>query len=417
MPKRCRSALGPMPDSCEHLDRADRAGREDHLAAATRRSRLAVLSPAHARRAGAVEHNGFRPGIRSPAAGWPPEHGLEEAARRRPAAAAPLVDVEGAAAFVVAGIEVGNALDPGLLGRRAKCIENVPAHPRRLDPHLAAHAVCCAGAEKMVLVLAEERQHVVAAPAGKPELAPMVVIGGLPAHIDHGVDRGGAADHLAARIVEAAAVEPFLRLGLEHPVRAGIADGEQIADRDVEPDPVVLAAGLQQQHAHGRIGGQAICQHAAGRAGADDDVVVFALDRLRFDHCHYPRSPHRAKRMRRATIAGYTDPIKPAPVKPDGLGRRHGLARNRNAASVRRDPWRAVSVPLPRNGASGPVASRHFRECCAQSTLRRLGRSAPMINRLSSVTFSLSHWPAGQPACSRPPAPRTRASLCSPRLR
>src|SRR2546429_22346 len=45
-----------------------------------------------------------------------------------------------------------------------------------------------AGAEKMVLMPAEERQHVVGAPAGEPKLAPVVVIGGLAAHIDHGVD-------------------------------------------------------------------------------------------------------------------------------------------------------------------------------------------------------------------------------------
>ena len=130
----------------------------------------------------------------------------------------------------------------------------------------------------------EERQHVVPAPAGEPELAPVVVVGGLAAHVDHGVDGGGAADHLAARIVEAAAVEPRLRLGLEHPVGARIADGEEIADRDVEPDPVVPAAGLEQQHARSGIGGEPVRQHAAGRAGADDDVVVFAFDRRCVDH-------------------------------------------------------------------------------------------------------------------------------------
>ena len=109
----------------------------------------------------------------------------------------------------------------------------------------------------------------------------MVVVGRLAAHVDHGVDRRRAADHLAARIGEAAAVEARLRLGLEHPVRARIADREQIADRNVEPDPVVAAAGFQQQHALAGIGGQPVGQHAAGRARADDDVVVFAFDRCR----------------------------------------------------------------------------------------------------------------------------------------
>ena len=112
----------------------------------------------------------------------------------------------------------------------------------------------------MVLMPPEERQHVIGTPAGEPKLAPMIVVRRLAAHIDHGVDRGRPADHLAARIIEAAAVEALLRLGLEHPVRARIADGEKIPDGDVEPDPIVLAAGFEQQHARCRIGGEAVRQ-------------------------------------------------------------------------------------------------------------------------------------------------------------
>jgi hypothetical protein len=86
-------------------------------------------------------------------------------------------------------------------------------------------------------------------------------------------------DHLAAWIIEAAAVEAFFGLGLETPVGARIADGEQIADRDVKPDPVVAAARFENQDALAGVGGEPIGQNAAGRAGADDDVVVFAFDR------------------------------------------------------------------------------------------------------------------------------------------
>ena len=109
----------------------------------------------------------------------------------------------------------------------------------------------------------------------------MIVIGGLAAHIDHGVDRRRAADHLAARIIEAAAVEARLRLGLEAPVRARIADREQIADRNVKPDPIVAAAGFEDEHALVGVGGQPVGQQAAGRARADNDVIVFAFDRSR----------------------------------------------------------------------------------------------------------------------------------------
>src|SRR5262249_44464235 len=117
----------------ENLDRADRAGRKDHLAAGARRSSDTVLPPAHARRPRAVERDlfhqamGFEPQIGAV------EHRLEKAARRRPAPPALLVDVEDATALVVAGVEVGNALDAGLFRRDAERIEDVPAHTRRLD--------------------------------------------------------------------------------------------------------------------------------------------------------------------------------------------------------------------------------------------------------------------------------------------
>ena len=79
---------------------------------------------------------------------------LEKAARRRPAPAALLVDVEIAGAFVVAGVEIVD-LDAGLLGRVAEGVEQVPAHARMLDPPFAADRVMLAGAEEVMLVLAE----------------------------------------------------------------------------------------------------------------------------------------------------------------------------------------------------------------------------------------------------------------------
>ena len=215
------------------------------------RARFAILPPTHAGGAAAVEHQAL-----DEAVGLQPqigaiEHRLEKGGRRRPAPAAFLIDVKGAAPFVVAGVEIGNGLDVGLLGCGAEGVEQVPMHPRRLNAQFTADAMCVALAQEVIFVLLEVGQHVVPAPAAESELAPMVVVGGLAAHVDHGVDRRRAADRLAARITEAAAVEAFLRLGLEAPVRARVADGEQIADRDVKPDPIVAAAGLEHQHALG----------------------------------------------------------------------------------------------------------------------------------------------------------------------
>ena len=122
-------------------------------------------------------------------------------------------------------------------------------HPRRLDPPLAAGAVELVGAPPVVLRALEVGQHVVPGPAGIAELAPVVVVGRLAAHVDHAVDRRAAAQHLAARIVQRTSVQAGLGLGLEAPVGARVAHGVEIADRDVDPEVVVAAAGLQQQDA------------------------------------------------------------------------------------------------------------------------------------------------------------------------
>ncbi len=204
--------------------------------------------------------------------------GLEETARRRPAAAALLVDVEIADTLIVAGVEIRDPPDPHLFGGVADRVQDRPGQPRRLDPPAAAGAVVGAFAEKMILEPPERGQHVVITPAREPELAPVVVVGGLSPHRDHGVDGGGTADHLAAGIGQRAAVEAGFRLGPEHPVRAGIADGEEVADRDVKPDPVVVAAGLQDQHAVFGVGRQPVGDDAAGGARANDDIVEITLE-------------------------------------------------------------------------------------------------------------------------------------------
>src|SRR6516165_5543924 len=142
-------------------------------------------------------------------------------------------------------------------------------------------------AEEMILEAAEGGQHIVISPPGPPELTPVIVIGGLSAHRDHGVDCGTAADHLAARIGQRAAVETGLGLGAKHPVRTRVADREEIADRDVKPDPVVAAASLKDQDTFAPIRGKAVGDNAARGARADDDIVEFTLE----PRCHLDFRP------------------------------------------------------------------------------------------------------------------------------
>src|SRR5262249_44878402 len=60
---------------------------------------------------------------------------------------------------------------------------------------------------------------------------------------------------------------------VEHVVFVHLAHAERDVDERIEVAP----AGFDQQHARGAILAQPVGQHAAGRAGADDHVVVAFL--------------------------------------------------------------------------------------------------------------------------------------------
>ena len=117
-------------------------------------------------------HMGLEPQVR------PVQCRLEEAACRRPAPAALLVDMEIADAFVVAGVEVGNLPDSHFLRGFADGIEDGPGQPRRLDAPASARTMVLALAEEMILQSPKHRQHVVIGPAFQAELAPVIVVGG-----------------------------------------------------------------------------------------------------------------------------------------------------------------------------------------------------------------------------------------------
>ena len=265
----------------QHLYRSDRAGAQDHFAPGAGLGDFACLNEAHADRASVFDHQAIHQHVFLEAKIGALQRGFQKTSRGRPAASALLVDVEIADALIVAGIEIRNLSHPHFFGRIGDRIQNLPGHPRGFDPPAAAGAMMLAFAQKMILQPPERRLDVVPTPAAKAKLAPVVVIGGLSAHGDHGVDRGGAADHLAAGIGQRAAVETGFRLGPEHPVRARIADREQIADRDVKPDPVIAAAGLQDQHAVPGIGRQPVGDDTAGGARANNDIVEITFKLLR----------------------------------------------------------------------------------------------------------------------------------------
>ncbi len=107
------------------------------------------------------------------------------------------------------------------------------------------------------------------------DAGPAVVVQRVAADVDHAVDRRRAAEHAPARAGDAPVVHVRLGLGLVGPV-VGVV-GERVGEggRHVDEQAQIRRTGLDQQHRDIRLLGEAHREHAARRAGADDDVVVF----------------------------------------------------------------------------------------------------------------------------------------------
>jgi hypothetical protein len=96
----------------------------------------------------------------------------------------------------------------------------------------------------------------------------------MPARPDQAIDAGAAAEHLAHRQRRRTAGEACRRFGAERPV-ALAADIAHPRGGIAHRVDAVVATGLEQQHARGRILGQPPRHHAArGAAAADDEVEV-----------------------------------------------------------------------------------------------------------------------------------------------
>ena len=205
--------------------------------------------------------------------------GAEEAPRGAPAPSPAMVDLEIGGTEIVAEVEIVCTRNADGFGCILHSVENLPTDARFFDPPLAARTVHFGGAAVMVFLPHEDWQNILPTPALEAHLPPAVVVGGLAAHVDHAIDGGAAADHLAARIGEGPAIETSFVLRTQHPVRTRVADREKITHRDMKPDPVVAAAGFQQQHAIARVLAQAIGKNAARRAAADNDVIELCIIR------------------------------------------------------------------------------------------------------------------------------------------
>ena len=73
--------------------------------------------------------------------------------------------------------------------------------------------------------------------------------------------------------MNAAAGQTRVGLGGEAPVGSGVGDRVQVAHRHLDPEPVIVAAGLDQQHLVVRVGAKPVGQQATRAARAHDDEV------------------------------------------------------------------------------------------------------------------------------------------------
>ena len=141
------------------------------------------------------------------------------------------------------------------------------------DVQLAAGAMEGAFTAFIMLRAFENREYVVKAPALVTQGGPMVVVRLVATGIAHGVDGGGAAQGLPAGNIKLAVVEGLLRHGVVTPVPRVGAHHQNDACRYANEQAVIGGAGFEQAYAIIRIFGKAVGEYAAGRTGADNDVI------------------------------------------------------------------------------------------------------------------------------------------------
>ena len=208
-------------------------------------------------------------------------HGMQVRNRRRAPRAILLRHLVEADAFLHVPVEI-------VVARIARLRRGVDEHLRqgigvtqvghRERAEFAMQVVATAA---VAFVALEVRQHRIPVPTGRALRGPVVVIARVAADVAHRIDRTRTAEHLAARPPQRAVVELRFGRGVVIPVHALLADQLGQARGHVDEGMPVARAGFEQQHAHLRVRGQAIGEHAAGRTGTDDDVVesVHAMSR------------------------------------------------------------------------------------------------------------------------------------------
>src|SRR5205814_2445953 len=176
-------------------------------------------------------------------------------------------------AFLLLAVVIRSERKAGLLRRFDKAMGQGQDRAVILDDQRSALAAVSRIAIAAIrLGFAEERQYLVIAPAAAAHLRPIVVIGRITADIQHAVDRAGAPEGLAARPLQLAASRTGLAFAEEVPVDLSIVEDAQNAGGDMDPNVAVGRPGFEQHNLRS-VFGEPARHDAAGRAGADNDVI------------------------------------------------------------------------------------------------------------------------------------------------
>ena len=295
------------PRELEELRGVDRAAAEDHLAPADL-AQLAALERLDADGAARFEEDPGDELTRLDGQVRPVQHGMEVGACRAPAAAAADVAVERGEALLAVAVDVVGQRVARLLHRLEEGPEERARCRAALEPERALAPAPLVAAREAALHALEVRKAVSVVPGLHPGVGgPALEVERVAPLEDHPVDARGAAEHLAARVVDAAAVHVRLGLRLVHPVVALVADRERKrgghVDERVE-DPIA-ATGLEHEHARRRVLAQPVRERAARGPSADDDEIVCHRHRATVRNGHVRAlTPDMAESVMRAPPSG-----------------------------------------------------------------------------------------------------------------
>ena len=272
--QRPKLVRGPDPRQHQKLRRVEHAAAQHHLACRLGIALSPCIDEMHAHRAPATQFDARRQRTRAQCQVPPLQRRFQIGIGGRRAATRADGELRAPETDLRLAVCVG-CLTPTPRARRfAQGVVDRVLDPRGLRAQRAGATAPGVLAAFPGFAAFEIGQHVGIRPAGRALPRPTIEIAAMAAGINHHVDRGAAAQHLASPHRHAAVVQGWLRFGVVAPVEHAPLPQPAQPEWNLNVRVPIAAAGFQQQDRCALILGQAVGQHASRGSGADDDVVV-----------------------------------------------------------------------------------------------------------------------------------------------